>query len=164
MLCIHLGWLMEENYAYLGHKTFCYSHRIIFTVFQVLQKFTNLRKKGRKFQIVGYWLRTFYITYKFQDCHHIYKKAYHWTAEDLLALHLRLTQRACLAKSQWHHFQFSKSWRSSLINAHKHSLIKLFRYQDEARHQQFISEQIIGHELVQLAFHWKNQAFNEKPQ
>lgn len=28
----------------LGHKTFCYGHRIIFTVFQILKKFTNKTK------------------------------------------------------------------------------------------------------------------------
>ena len=49
-LCLCVGWLTEMNPAYLGHKTLCYGHRIIFTVFQVLQKFT---KKKRKKNVLG---------------------------------------------------------------------------------------------------------------
>jgi len=44
------------NPAYLGHKALCYGHRIIFTVFQLLQKFTK-KKKEKKKNVLGCGLR-----------------------------------------------------------------------------------------------------------
>ena len=42
-------WAQRSEPCYLGHETFCYGHRVIFTVFQILQKFTNKKKKKRKY-------------------------------------------------------------------------------------------------------------------
>ena len=56
-LCLCLGWLREMNPAYLGHKALCYGHRIIFTVFQLLQKFTKKKKKEKKKKVLGCGLR-----------------------------------------------------------------------------------------------------------
>lgn len=43
--------------TYLGNKTVCYSHRIIFTVFQILQKFTKTKNRKRRENYDAPWNR-----------------------------------------------------------------------------------------------------------